>query len=272
MNIPLVLYSPDDLLAWLKGERRHHVVKAETVRTLVGGLSPDRYVERVVPVVPPALETVECPTCGGSGHGATFVDHLLKRGPDPCPSCDGKGRVTVLAVGAEQWRATHDSSGTTGEWETDTTAAPTGRHPGFTVERRTVVAYQLVGVETLPVVEQERLNVLEDYPRIEIAGPTYVREHYFGDPWPNCKPSDRMWLHRKLYEPWAAGLAPGDLVIRWRAIRVLDEPIIDQACPECGGARIKVEAGTFPHKSCPTCNGSGRVPLVLTPGLCEVTP
>jgi hypothetical protein len=248
-----VLYSPDDLPAWLAGERHHHVVKAETVRDCLhfhAGLPcwHTDVTERVVSVVPPALETVECPDCGWTG-GAWTPANI-------CPSCDGKGQVTVLAVGAEERQyLTTDGWCVLGDGQEDVWEA------SFENEKRTVpvVAYQLVGDETLPVwdgmCDGSRRPHIHLYPR-RVA--LYPGEH-------NGVADDVT------DEPWAAGLAPGDLVIRWRAIRVLDEPIIDQACPECGGARIKVEAGTFPHKSCPTCNGSGSVPLVLTPGLCEVT-
>jgi hypothetical protein len=232
----IVLYSPDDLPAWLAGERHHHVVKAETVREWREAIdspwvpygpiwgdvewdhdvltNPELLRERVVPVVPPALETVECPTCDGLGRVKSRI------GNHPyCPTCDGKGQVTRLAVGH--------------------------------IERRTVVAYQLVGVEKLPVVGYDAKRVM---PPCVVEIRTIERTLF------DLVAADGT-EHNVTDEPWAAGLAPGDLVIRWRAIRVLDEPIIDQACRH----------GSFSPHYAEACDDSGRVPLVLTPGLCEVS-
>jgi hypothetical protein len=317
-----VLYVPDMLPAWLAGERHHHVLKSETAPNPLGRLGRSEYfkvTERVVPVVPPAMESVECPTCEGrpwtllsiccgyewvlptrratweevDAIRQSFVDATDEMYGDhdrvgiiegPCPTCDGKGQVTVLAVGAEQYRNKKYGRA----WHFNMPAMVGGNYEW---ERRTVVAYQLVGVEKLPVVAAvgPHGHPTEDWPKDDhirwyrTAGIALWR-------WKD----DGPWPIDADHEPWAVGLAPGDLVIRWRAIRKLDEPIIDQACPTCRGEVWKTCPecrGLGLHRlyndrlcpkcfgknevliepPCPTCS-AGQVPLVLTPGLCEVTP
>jgi hypothetical protein len=278
-----VLYSPDDLPAWLRGERHHHVVKAERVRECRHQFIDDTWEvwgpicdgagvrwhdggadievrERVVPVVPPALESVECPTCGKGELGRHLSGGEVIRCWWAGSHCDGKGQVTVLAVGAEQCRHI-------GDWiahEADCNWPES--------ERRTVVAYQLVGVETLPVVDSATLVKDEPYPCIEIEDGGDVYLHMGPSTGFDAENLDADEATYVTDEPWAAGLAPGDLLIRWRAIRVLDEPIIDQACPECSGASGGGAKKWFGDQLlCGGCGNAGRVPLVLTPGLCEVT-
>jgi hypothetical protein len=173
-----VLYSPDDLSAWLAGERHHHVVKAETLyrmRLDDGSWSAwykytaDEWAAftaeaddtfeseaRVVSVVPPALETVECPTCGKGELGRHLSGGEVIRCWWAGSHCDGKGRVTVLAVGAEQW-GDGKPLGRSDTTDPDEMAEEEAAIRQF---GRTVVAYQLVGVEKLPVVGYDAKRVM----------------------------------------------------------------------------------------------------------------
>jgi hypothetical protein len=145
-----------------------------------------------------------CPTCGGRSTEPLDPQYESRFDP-PCPDCSA-GLVVPQVGDVINWQRPvrnvipgHPLYQVDPEWET--------------VARSTVH-------QTAPIVGPERFNPPEDYPRIEVVSPSYIRLHYFGAPWPGAPESKHMWLHRKLYEsdalldgPWAELWVPGHVAL-----------------------------------------------------------